>query len=50
MKKGLFALMDGNEIIYTVGCFRGHGFREYPNGKIEAANEQEVQILRKFGF
>lgn len=50
MKKGLFALMDGDELIYTVGVFKGHGFREYPDGRIEAANEQEVQILRNFGF
>ena len=42
--------MDGDKLIYTVGVFKGHGFREYPDGRIEAANEQEIQILRKFGF
>lgn len=51
MEKNLFALVDEDgELVYTVGCFQGHGFREYPDGKIEPANEQEVQILREFGF
>lgn len=42
--------MDECEIIYTIGIFRGHVFREYPNGRIEKANEEENRILKKFGF
>lgn len=48
MKKGLVALVNENEIVYTLGIFRGHCFREYPDGKIEAADEQEIQLLKKF--
>lgn len=48
MKKGVVALMDGNEIVYTLGIFRGHCFREYHDGRIEAADEQEIQILMRF--
>lgn len=48
MKKNLVALVDENEVIYMLGIFRGHCFREYPDGKIEAANEQEIRILKRF--
>ena len=48
MKKGLVALMNEKEIVYTLGIFRGHCFREYPDGKIEAANEQEIKIVKGF--
>lgn len=47
MKKALVALMNENEIAYTLGIFRGHCFREYSNGKIECANEQEAQIVKR---
>lgn len=47
MKKGLVALMDGNEIVYTLGSFRGHCFREYPDGRIEAADAREILFLKK---
>lgn len=50
MKKGLVALMDEDEIVYTLGIFRGHCFREYPDGKIEAADEQEIQIVKRFKY
>lgn len=48
MKKGLVALMNENKIVYTLGIFQGHCFREYPDGKIEAADEQEIQLLKRF--
>lgn len=48
MKKGLVALVNENEIVYTLGIFRGHCFREYQDGKIEAADEQEIQLLKRF--
>ena len=48
MKKGLVALVNENEIVHTLGIFRGHCFREYPDGKIEAADEQEIQLLKRF--
>lgn len=47
MQKNLVALIDENDIIYTLGFFRGHCFREYPDGKIMPADVQEINIAEK---
>ena len=48
MKKGIFALMDEDKILYTIGVCKNHVFREYPDGRIEKANDQEIEIASKF--
>lgn len=50
MKKGIFALMNEDKILYTIGVYKNHVFREYPDGRIEKANEQEAEIASKFLF
>lgn len=45
MIKNLFALMDGNRVLYTVGVYRGHAFRVYPDGCIGKANSQEQELV-----
>ena len=47
MKKGIFALMDEYKILYTIGVYKNHVFREYPDGRIEKANNQEIEIANK---
>ena len=47
MIKDLFALMDGNKVVYTIGAIRNHAFRVYPSGRIEAGNKQENEIITK---
>ena len=48
MKKNLFALINGDCIEYTIGIFKGHVFRIYPNGNITKANAQEEEIAKKY--
>ena len=48
MKKGIFVLMDEDKILYTIGVCKNHVFREYPDGRIEKANDQEIEIASKF--
>ena len=48
MKKGIFALMDEDKVLYTIGVYKNHVFREYPDGRIEKANDQEIEIAIKF--
>lgn len=31
MEKGIFALMDEDKILYTIGVYKNHVFREYPD-------------------
>lgn len=50
MKKRLFALMSGDTVEYTIGIFRDHVFREYPDGRIEKANDQDVKAARYLGY
>ena len=48
----LFTIMLANIIsrlsTYTIGVYKNHVFREYPDGRIEKANEQEIEIASKF--
>jgi len=48
MGKELFALQDGNEILYVICIYRGHIFRRYPDGKIESSDDQERKIAVKY--
>lgn len=45
--KELFALQDGDEIIYIVCIFCGHVFRKYLDERIEASDDQEREIAKK---
>ena len=47
MKKGIFALMYEDKVLYTIGVYKNHVFREYPDGRIEKANNQEIEIANK---
>ena len=47
MKKGIFALMDEDKMLYTIGVYKNHVFREYPDGRIEKANDQEIEIANR---
>ena len=47
MKKGIFALMDEDKVLYTIGVYKNYVFREYPDGRIEKANNQEIEIANK---
>lgn len=44
MIKNIFACMDENTLVYTVGLYKNHAFRVFPDGTITRAEEQE-QIL-----
>lgn len=44
MKKNLFACMDEYTVLYTVGIYYNHVFREYPDGRITRANQQEIEL------
>lgn len=48
MIKNLFALMDEDRIVYTIGMYKGHVFRVYSDGRIEKANSQEQKLAIKF--
>ena len=39
--------MDERKDGYTIGVYKNHVFREYPDGKIEKANNQEIEIANK---
>lgn len=45
--KELFALQDRDKIIYIVCVFRDHVFRKYPDGRLEASDDQEREIAKK---
>ena len=47
MKKGIFAVMDEDKILYKIGECKNNVFREYPDGRIEKANNQEIEIANK---
>ena len=47
MKKGIFALTDEDKVLYTIGVYKNHVFREYPDGRIEKANDQEIEIANR---
>lgn len=44
MIKNLFACMDETTVLYTVGIYKNHVFRVYPDGRITKANTQEREI------
>lgn len=48
MLKNLFACMDGEKVLYTIGFYKKHAFRVYPNGYIGKANQQEKEIAKNF--
>ena len=45
MKKICFAAMNETRVLYTVCVYRNHVFRQYPDGRIEKASEQEEEIV-----
>ena len=47
MKKGIFALMDEDKVLYTIGVYKNHVFREYPDGRIEKANDMAEDEVRE---
>ena len=47
MKKGIFSFIDEDKVLYTIGVYKNHVFREYPDGRIEKANDQEIEIANK---
>lgn len=48
MKKNVFACMMGDVVLYTVGIFRTHAFRIYPDGFITKANDQETLLALSY--
>lgn len=42
--------MRMDTVEYTIGIFRCHVFREYPDGRIGKANEQDVKAARYLGY
>lgn len=44
----MYALMDGDSVVYVVASYHGHICRMYPDGKIKSADEYDMEAARQF--